>query len=63
MPIRDEIRAAGVDPDNVPAVILYISRLPSPRDRREGLLKLYMRERGQVPTLAQIEQVRAAPSP
>jgi len=63
MPIRDEIRAAGVNPDDRGGVILYISRLPIPRDRREGLLRLYMAESNSVATLAEIEQVRSAPSP
>lgn len=63
MPIRDEIRAGGVDPENRHAVILYISRLPIPRDRREGLLRLYMAESNSVATLGEIEQVRSAPSP
>jgi hypothetical protein len=63
MPITAEIRAAGVDPTNVEAVLLYLGRLGIPRDRREGLLRLYMAERNQVPTVAQIEQVRSSPSP
>lgn len=63
MAISAEIKAAGVDPANVEAVLLYVGRLGIPRDRREGLLRLYMAERSQVPTLAQIEQVRSSPSP
>lgn len=63
MPITPEIRAAGVDPANVNAVLLYLARLGIPRDRREGLLRLYMAEQNKVPTLAQIEHVRSSPSP
>lgn len=63
MPIGTEIRAAGINPDDVSAVLLYLSRLPIPRDRREGWLRMYMAERGQVPSVGQIEQVRSAPSP
>lgn len=63
MSVHAEIRAAGVDDTNVSASLLYLGRLSIPRDRREGLLRLYMAEANQVPSLGQIEQVRSSPSP
>lgn len=63
MSVHAEIRAAGVDDTNVAASLLYIGRLSIPRDRREGLLRLYMAEANQVASLGQIEQVRSSPSP
>lgn len=63
MPITDEIKAAGVDPTNREASLNYIARLPIPRDRREGLWRLYATTVGTVPTLLELERVRKEPSP
>lgn len=63
MPIRDELRAAGIDPEKPEEVIPYLARLPIPRDRREGWLRLWAADQGRVPTIAEIELVRANPSP
>ncbi len=63
MAILDELKAAGVDVASWPAIVLYIGRLPIPRDRREGWLRLAAGAKTRVPTLAEIEQVRSAPSP
>lgn len=63
MPFSPEVIAGGVPDGNTPALILYIARLPIPRDRREGLLRLELARVARVPTLAEIEQVRSAPSP
>jgi len=58
-----ELNAAGIQDGDFPAALLYISRLPIPRDRREGLLRFYWAKAGRIATLAEIEQVRSAPSP
>ena len=63
MPFSPEVLAGGVQDGNVQALILYIGRLPIPRDRREGLLRLELARVSRVPTLAEIEQVRSSPSP
>jgi len=63
MPFSPEVLAGGVPDGNVPALILYIGRLPIPRDRREGLLRLELARIARIATLAEIEQVRSAPSP
>lgn len=63
MPILDELKAAGVNIEDWQAVINYVGQLRTPRDRREGLLRLAARAKNRVPTLADIEQVRSAPSP
>lgn len=63
MAILEELRAAGVNTDEWPAIVLYVGRLPIPRDRREGWLKLAASAKNRTPTLAEIEQVRSAPSP
>lgn len=63
MAILDELRAAGVDTGSWAAIVLYIGRLPIPRDRREGWLRLAAAALNRVPTLDEIEQVRSAPSP
>lgn len=63
MAILEELKAAGVDVTNWGAVVLYIGRLPIPRDRREGYLRLAATAANRVASLAEIEQVRAAASP
>jgi len=63
MGVLDELRKIGVNTDDWPAVVLAIGRWPIPRDRREGWLQLAAKEKGRVPTLSEIEQVRSAPSP
>lgn len=61
--VIEQLRAAGVNTDDWPAIVLYIGRLAIPRDRREGWLNLAAAKKARVPTLAEIEQVRSAPSP
>lgn len=63
MAILDELQAAGVQVEDWGAIVLYIGRLAIPRDRREGWLRLAATAKGRTPTLAEIEQVRSAPSP
>ncbi len=63
MPLSAELRAAGVNPDDKPAVVAYIAALPIPRDRREGYLRLFYGETNQTPPLHEIEAVRAKGSP
>lgn len=63
MAILEELKAAGVNTDEWAAVVLYIGRLPIPRDRREGYLRLAATAKGRTPSLGEIEQVRSAPSP
>lgn len=63
MPIWPELTAGGVKDGDFQAALAYISRLPIPRDRREGLLRLAWTEKNRVPTLAEIERVRSAASP
>lgn len=63
MPILEEIRAAGIDTGDRPAVINYIAALPIPRDRREGYLRLFAAATSTPPTLLEIEAVRSRPSP
>jgi len=62
-PTLDELRKLGVNVADWGAVLTYIRNMPIPRDRREGWLQLAARESGRVPSLAEIDQVRSAPSP
>ncbi len=57
------LRGAGVNTDDWPAIVLYIGRQAIPRDRREGWLTLAAAAKSRVPTIGEIEQVRASPSP
>lgn len=63
MALLDELKAAGVNTDEWAAIVLYIGRMAIPRDRREGYLRLAAAAKQRVPSLAEIEQVRSAPSP
>lgn len=63
MALLDELKAAGVNTEDWAALVLYIGRLPIPRDRREGYLRLAAAAKQRVPSLGEIEQVRSAPSP
>ena len=63
MPILDDLKASGIDPDNRAEVLSFISRLAIPRDRREGLFRLYCSATSTQPALQEIELVRARPSP
>ncbi len=63
MPILDDLKASGANIDDWPSVVTFIARLPIPRDRREGYLRLAASAKDRVPTILEIEQVRTAPSP
>jgi hypothetical protein len=63
MSILDELSAARIDTTNWPAILTFIGSMPIPRDRREGLLRLAASALNRVPTILEIEQVRARPSP
>lgn len=63
MPIWPEMIAGGVPDNDFKAALLYLGRLPIPRDRREGLVRLAWAEKKRMPTVAEIEQARSSPSP
>lgn len=63
MSISTEISAAGVDPTRPADVVRYIANLPIPRDRREGLLRLWAADQKQALSLDQIETVRLRSGP
>ncbi len=63
MPILDDLKASGANVDDWPALVTFIARLPIPRDRREGYLRLAAAAKNRVPTILEIEHVRTPASP
>ncbi len=63
MAILEELKAAGANITDWNATVLFIGRLPLPRDRREGYLRLAAAAKDRQPSILEIEQVRQAPSP